>query len=74
MDEALTADEITVTQAATLLDIDEPAIRWAIRRGHIAARRVGQRVYLVQRLSVLAYHQRRIERQRRKGARHAATN
>lgn len=63
-------DEITVAQAAAVLDVSAQTVRWAIRRRHIQARRVGQRVLLVQRASVDAYQRRREARRERLEARH----
>ena len=50
-----TADEITPEEAAKLTGYSTGHIRWLIRNKKICARRIGERVYLIDRLSVLAY-------------------
>lgn len=57
--------EITVTEAAHLLGTSRQNILSAIRRGRITARKVGKRLYLVQKSDVLAY-QETCQRRRKK--------
>jgi excisionase family DNA binding protein len=48
-------ERITVTEAAKLTGYSEGHIRWLIRHGRIEAERIGQRVYLIDRQSLLEY-------------------
>ena len=47
-------DDITVTQAAALLDVTRPAVIQLIQRGVLPARRLGN-FYVLQRADVLTY-------------------
>ena len=55
-------DEVTVREAAAILKIAISNVRGAIRRGRLKARRVGQRLYLIEARSVEAYRREREER------------
>ena len=47
-------DEITVSEAAVLLGLDVTQVRRRIQAGHLPARRVGMRLWLIPRNSVEA--------------------
>ena len=47
-------DDMTVTQAAALLDVTRPAVIQLIQRGVLPARRLGS-FYVLQRADLLAY-------------------
>ena len=48
-------EELTMIDAAALIGVTDSALRRAIQRGRLAARRIGARVLVVRREDVLAY-------------------
>ena len=47
--------KLTVTEASELTGYSEGHIRWLVRESRIAAERVGQRVMLIDRASLMSY-------------------
>lgn len=45
----MVGDEVTVEEAARIIGMHPGAVRRAIQAGRITARRIGQRVYLIER-------------------------